>query len=103
MIKKLLRKLKARRGELLLESLVSVLIVTLSGLLLATLIVSAARLNKTAREADSALQTETEAAETGVWETNGSVKIGGNTLNNVISFNTSDSSTLTSYRLNEGG
>ena len=60
---KLLRKLRARSGETLTETLCAVLVVSLSSVLLATMISAASHMNATALEKDRALYTELTAAE----------------------------------------
>lgn len=60
---KLLRKLRARSGETLTETLCAVLVMSLSSVLLATMISAAAHMNASALEKDRALYTELTAAE----------------------------------------
>jgi len=56
-------KLKSKKGETLIETLVSILIAALSVALLTTSVIAAARMNKTAKDADVEYYTKLEAAE----------------------------------------
>ena len=58
-----IRKLRSRRGETLVEVLVSILVAGLSVLLLAGMISTAARFNGAARRADERLYEQLSAAE----------------------------------------
>lgn len=49
-----MRKLKASRGETIVETLVSILVITVIFLCLSTAVVSAARVNASVRKADTA-------------------------------------------------
>lgn len=60
---KLLKKLRARSGETLTETLCAVLVMSLSSVLLATMISAASHMNATALEKDSALYSELTTAE----------------------------------------
>ena len=60
---KLLRKLRARSGETLTETLCAVLVMSLSSVLLATMISAASHMNASALEKDSALYSELTTAE----------------------------------------
>lgn len=56
-------KIKSNKGETLIETLVSILIAALSVALLTTSVMAAARMNKTARDADAEFYKKLEAAE----------------------------------------
>ena len=58
------KKLSSRRGETLAETLVAVLIVSFASVLLASMLTSSSRLNKTAKENDEELYAAVTAAET---------------------------------------
>lgn len=60
---KLLRKLRARSGETLTETLCAVLVMSLSSVLLATMISAASHMNAAALEKDTALYTALTTAE----------------------------------------
>jgi Tfp pilus assembly protein PilV len=89
-MKKLYRRLRSRRGESLVESMVSILIFTLSSVLFFTMVTSATRINQTVKESDEKLQAQrlvmegaSEAdAQSGTTETTGDVTI---TINGVTS------------------
>lgn len=70
-------KLKSRRGETLTEVLVSMLIVVMSALMLATMVVSAASINKKANDAVEKVYEELAAAEAkAAVDSNGFVTVG---------------------------
>ncbi len=60
---KIMKKLRARSGETLTETLCAVLVMSLSSVLLATMISAASHMNATALEKDSALYSELTTAE----------------------------------------
>lgn len=62
-VRKLLGKIKSRRGETLLEALVAILVIVFSGLTLYFSVITSARVNKAASVADDAFRTQTGAAE----------------------------------------
>jgi type II secretory pathway pseudopilin PulG len=62
-MKHLHRRLRSCRGESLVESMVSILIFTLSSVLFFTMVTSATRINQTVKESDQALQTQRLAME----------------------------------------
>ena len=66
---KLHQLLRSSRGETLVESLVSVLVFTLSSLLLFSMVFAAANINRSAKQADLDRQEQLSAAETGDGET----------------------------------
>lgn len=80
---RLKRKLASRRGETLVEVLVSILLAGLSVLLLVSMLSAAARFNTAARQADARLYAELSAAEGRTQEVDGSASlslvIGGQT------------------------
>ncbi|MEG1989028.1 MAG: type II secretion system protein [Oscillibacter sp.] len=57
------RKLRARRGETLTETLAAILIVSLASVVLMTLVVTAARINRRAGEGDKTFRQEQAVAE----------------------------------------
>jgi type II secretory pathway pseudopilin PulG len=57
-MKKLYRRLRSCRGESLVESMVSILIFTLSSVLFFTMVTSATRINQTVKESDEKLQAQ---------------------------------------------
>ena len=59
------KKLRSRKGETLVESMVSILIFTLSSILLLTMISAASSINKAAKESDASRQAQLSAAEAG--------------------------------------
>lgn len=65
---RLFQKLRERRGETLAETLTALLIVSLSGAVLAAMIGSAGKMNATALRKDAALYHALTAAETGIAE-----------------------------------
>lgn len=62
-MKKMLKKLRAKAGETLIETLAAILIFTLSSIMLLSMISSASKLNETAKAADERNQTQMEYAE----------------------------------------
>ena len=88
------KKLRSRCGEMLVESIVAVLIISLASVVLASMITSASRLNKTAKEKDTELYAAITAAEThsgsGISGTV-SVSVDGETVNKAVTFYCNDS------------
>lgn len=73
---KLKQKLAARRGETLTETLVAILVISLSAAVLAAMIGAASRMNRLAIQQDEANYAAISAAETGAGTaTNGTVTI----------------------------
>ena len=60
------KKLRSRKGETLVEAMVSILVFTLSSILLLTMVTAASNINKAAKEADASRQAQLSAAEEGV-------------------------------------
>ena len=65
MMHKKKRRLRSRRGETLVESLVSILIFTFASILFLSMVASAARINGTVRKADAAYAAQQQVVETG--------------------------------------
>lgn len=59
----MIRKLRQKKGETLIETLVAMLVIVLSVALLCTCVMSAANINKQTREADEEFREELLAAE----------------------------------------
>lgn len=57
------RKLRSRRGETLIESLVALLLVSIASVALIAMVTSASRMNKAANQLDSGLYAAVSAAE----------------------------------------
>ena len=57
-------KLRAKRGETLVETLVAILIVTLTSLFFLTAVTATVKINRAANTADDSLRTAQEAVET---------------------------------------
>ena len=64
-MKQVLRKLRSKKGESLMESMVSILVFTLSSIMLYTMITAAANVNAEAKKADAASQAQMLVAERG--------------------------------------
>ena len=64
-LKKLMARLRGRKGETLVESLAAILVFTLSSIILLTMVSAATGLNRAAKIADENRQTQLAAAETG--------------------------------------
>lgn len=98
------KKLRSRCGEMLVESIVAVLIISLASVVLATMITSASRLNKTAKEKDTELYEAITAAETHGESGNAGtvcVTVDGASVNKNVTFYCSDSDDpIYSYRVN---
>lgn len=62
-MKAFMKRVRSRRGETLVESLVSILIFTLASILLLSMAASATRINATVREEDLAFQQRQAAIE----------------------------------------
>ncbi len=71
----LCRRLSSRRGETLVETLASILIVALAAAIFASMVLSATRLNIAAADADEAFYAELSAAETRAWTSTGTVSV----------------------------
>jgi len=95
-----------RRGETLIETLVAILVITLSALLLATVTTGSVRINAAAREKDSAFRQELENAETGTRSESGTVTLrdaGGASLGSYsVLYSAGGDGALTSYRMEAG-
>lgn len=74
-MRSLCRRLSSRRGETLVETLASILIVAVSAAIFAGMIMSSSRLNTVAKEADDAFYAELSAAETQAATTSGTVSV----------------------------
>lgn len=70
-----MKKLLSNKGETLTETLVSLIIMTLASIILATLLVSSSRIIGRAKEYDEALNNELNAAELGTGSSSGLVTI----------------------------
>lgn len=87
MMNKLIQKLKNKAGESLLESLVAILVFTMSSIVLYSMVTAAANINTVAKEADRANQEQMLVAEQGEGSgTNGTIsftltKAGNTTVN----------------------
>ena len=93
----MMKKLRSKRGETLLEVLVSVVIIALSAALLATMISAATRIGIDADEAIDELYVQLSTAE-GTSGSAGSVTITygtGKTVN--VTYNRTDADSLTAY------
>ena len=62
-MKKLLKKLRSRCGETLVEAIASILIFTFSSIILLSMITAATDINQTAKKADEAMRQELNVAE----------------------------------------
>ena len=62
-MKKLLKKLRSKCGETLVEAIASILIFTFSSIILLSMITAAADINQSAKEADAAMRQELLIAE----------------------------------------
>ena len=93
-------KLRSTRGETLIETLTATLIIALSSILLLSMAVTAANINKRSDEESKLYQTELAQAETGGGATReGTLTItvmGGDTYNYTVVFS-SDAGKLNSY------
>lgn len=65
-MKKLFRKLKQKAGESLVETLCAILIFTLASVSMYSMVMSAAKINATAKEADQESQRQMAIAEKGL-------------------------------------
>ena len=65
-MKTLLRKLKSKAGESLIESLAAILIFTMASIVMYTMVTTAGDLNRTAKEMDNANQQHMIAVEKGL-------------------------------------
>jgi len=74
-LKKMLKRLRSAKGESLIESMAAILIFTLASIILLAMISTSARLNKTAKDIDHAIETELLAAEQKKTATAGSNKV----------------------------
>ena len=89
-MKKLFTKLSSRRGETLIESLTSIIVITLVSAFLVGSIVAGTRMNERARELDSELQTQRNAAEQREQKEESTVQIDGSSYDIYLSGNPSD-------------
>lgn len=64
-MKKLFRRLKNKKGEMLVETMAAILVVTMSSIILLTMISSASDINRKAGEADEAVSEQLIYAEMG--------------------------------------
>lgn len=64
-MRQLRMRLRSRRGETLVESMVSILIFTFSSILFLSMVSSAAKINRTAQEADAQYQAQQRVTEEG--------------------------------------
>lgn len=62
---KLLRKLKSRAGETLVESMAAILVFTFASIIMMSMVSAAADINTTAKEADRAFQNQMVVVEKG--------------------------------------
>ena len=75
-MKTLLRKLKSKAGESLIESLAAILIFTMASIVMYTMVTTAGDLNRTAKEMDEVNQQHMIAVEKGLPESlNGSAMV----------------------------
>ena len=65
MMRKAAARLRAGRGETLVESLVSILVFTFASILFLSMVASAANINRTVQQADLAYQAQQAVTETG--------------------------------------
>ena len=63
MMKKLIKKLRSRAGESLVESMAAILIFTLASIIMYTMITAAADINTTAKQVDRTIQEQLVVAE----------------------------------------
>lgn len=85
-VKQILRKLKSRAGESLVESLAAILIFTMASIILFSMVTTAGDINGKAKEKDAANQQQMIAVEKGIGKTgSGSVTMtmNGNTVASV--------------------
>ena len=61
----ILKKLRSKAGESLVESMAAILIFTMASLVMYTMVTAAGDINKTAKEKDQQIQTQMLAAEMG--------------------------------------
>lgn len=105
------KKLKACRGETLTETLAAILMVALSAVVLCTLAVTAARINRAAGEGDARFRQNQAVVERqrpdadGTLAQNGSVTItvNGAASTYPVTIYTMENGDLTSYVYREGG
>lgn len=96
---KLKQKLSARRGETLTETLVAILVISLSAAVLAAMIGAASRMNRLAIQQDEANYAAISAAETGSGTaTNGKVTIKVNGISTEYDVGFYGGSGFVSYR-----
>lgn len=69
------RKTRAQMGETLLETLVSILVISLSSVVLLTSISASTKINNKVREMDARYQTELKAAEQGMGTLEGTIQV----------------------------
>lgn len=99
------KKLKSQRGETLIEALVAILVVVVSGLTLYFAVITAARVNAAASAADTLFHLETNAAEQqGSVASTGKITITGSGISKEADVSyTGGAGQLTSYKLGSGG
>lgn len=72
-MKRIMRRLKCRTGETLVESLVAILVFTFASIILLSMVSTSANINNTAKDTDAEIRSQLMGAETDPSTVNGTV------------------------------